>query len=119
MLLPVITSPPARPIQARLHNAIGKDIEFLAAIDAIIHFLTGDMTINAIASQFSQVMNGMAWYQAKGCENQIASCAARISDASFHLLNKASPLITAAIVGLRKVSTPIEVAGLTDGAKNP
>jgi hypothetical protein len=39
--------------------------------------------------------------------------------ASFHLLNRNSPLIRAAIVGLRNVSNPIEVAGLTYGTSHP
>ncbi len=42
-----------------------------------------------------------------------------IAVASFQRLNKTNPAIKAAIVGARKVRMPIEVAGLTYGARTP
>jgi len=69
--------------------------------------------MSAIASQYSHVTIGIAWYHANGCKNHITISAERMKVASFQRLNNTSPLITAAIVGLKKVKSPIEAAGFT------
>ena len=67
----------------------------------------------------SHKISGISSYQAKGCASQIAICTARIIVASFQRLNRTKPLINAAKVGARKVSIPIELAGLTYGTSHP
>jgi hypothetical protein len=62
---------------------------------------------------------GISWYQEKGLANQINTSTVKISVASFHRLNKTSPLIRAAKVGLRNVKGPIEVDGFMKGPTQP
>jgi hypothetical protein len=85
----------------------------------VIHFRTGGIIMNASASQYCHVIIGIASYQAKGWVNHMAISIAKINVASFHLLNKVNPLISAAIVGLKKVNNPMDVAGLTYGTSHP
>ena len=119
MLFPVIVSPPIRAIHARHQRAIGRYFLFLVTIVLMIHFRTGGMMMNARAIQYPHVTIGICSYHAKGFANHTKICTRIISVASFHLLNKTSPLIRAANVGARNVSIPIDVAGLTYGTVHP
>jgi hypothetical protein len=64
-------------------------------------------------------MMGIAWYHAKGCRNHITNSKQKIRVASFHRLNRTRPLINAAIVGVKKVSGPMEAPGFTNGTSHP
>jgi len=75
--------------------------------------------MKANASQYSHVMMGISWYHANGFRNHIAKFKQKISVASFHRLNRTRPLINAAIVGVRKVSSPMEAPGFTAGTSHP
>jgi hypothetical protein len=62
---------------------------------------------------------GMAWYHANGFRNHITNCKQKIRVASFHRLNRTRPPINAAIVGVKKVSGPMEALGATDETSHP
>jgi hypothetical protein len=88
-------------------------------MELIIHFLTGGITIKASTSQYSHVMMGIALYHANGFRNQIASCKQKMRVASFHRLNRKRLPIRADIVGVKKVSGPIEVLVLKNETVHP
>ncbi len=75
--------------------------------------------MKANTSQYCHVMMGIAWYHANGCRNHITISKQKIRVASFHRLNRTRPLINAAIVGVKKVSSPMEAPGFTDGTSHP
>ena len=85
----------------------------------IIHFLTGLTTMKIKASHISHVIYGIAWYHANGLKNHIVSSARKINVANFHLLNRKSALVKAAMVGVKNVSKPIDAAGLTYETSHP
>jgi hypothetical protein len=62
---------------------------------------------------------GIAWYHANGYRNHITISKQKIRVASFHRLNRTSPLISAAIVGVKNVSGPMEAAGFTNDTSHP